>query len=110
MSMEEISEVKETILSGWITTGKKTKEFESWIAEYCRVNKAVCLNSQTACAELALILSRTRMTATPISNWQINLILTNFKNSIFDERAYIDYDVSTFVKFNLTFVLISITI
>lgn len=54
MSMEEISEVKETILSGWITTGKKTKEFERWIAGYCGVNKAVCLNLQTACAELAL--------------------------------------------------------
>lgn len=54
MSMEEISEVKETILSDWITTGKKTKEFECWIAGYCGVNKAVCLNSQTACAELAL--------------------------------------------------------
>ncbi|CVI70476.1 UDP-4-amino-4-deoxy-L-arabinose--oxoglutarate aminotransferase [Clostridiales bacterium CHKCI001] len=54
MSMEEIYEVKETILSGWITTGKKTKEFERWIAGYCGVNKAVCLNSQTACAELAL--------------------------------------------------------
>lgn len=54
MSMEEISEVKETILSDWITTGKKTKEFERWIAGYCGVNKAVCLNSQTACAELAL--------------------------------------------------------
>lgn len=54
MSMEEISEVKETILSGWITTGKKTKEFERWIAGYCGVNKAVCLNLQTVCAELAL--------------------------------------------------------
>lgn len=54
MSMEEISEVKETILSDWITTEKKTKEFERWIAGYCGVNKAVCLNSQTACAELAL--------------------------------------------------------
>ena len=32
----------------------KTKEFERRIAEYCDVNKAVCLNSQTACAEMAL--------------------------------------------------------
>ena len=54
MSMEEVSEVKEAILSGWITTGPKTKEFERQIAEYCGVNRAVCLNSQTACAEMAL--------------------------------------------------------
>ena len=52
--MEEVSEVKEAILSGWITTGPKTKEFERQIAEYCGVNRAVCLNSQTACAEMAL--------------------------------------------------------
>lgn len=54
MSFEEVSEVREAILSGWITTGPRTKEFERQIAEYCGVNKAVCLNSQTACAEMAL--------------------------------------------------------
>ena len=51
---EEIAEVADTLRSGWITTGPKTKEFERRIAEYCGVNKAVCLNSQTACAEMAL--------------------------------------------------------
>ncbi len=50
----EIKEVVEALRSGWITTGPKTKEFERRIAEYCNVNKAVCLNSQTACAEMAL--------------------------------------------------------
>ena len=50
----EVKEIKDAILSGWITTGPKTKEFERQIAEYCGVNKAVCLNSQTACAEMAL--------------------------------------------------------
>ena len=50
----EIKEVVEALRSGWITTGPKTKEFEKRIAEYCNVNKAVCLNSQTACAEMAL--------------------------------------------------------
>ena len=50
----EIEEVADALRSGWITTGPKTKEFERRIAEYCGVNKAVCLNSQTACAELAL--------------------------------------------------------
>lgn len=54
MSAEEVAEVKDAILSGWITTGPKTKEFERQIAEYCEVNRAVCLNSQTACAEMAL--------------------------------------------------------
>lgn len=50
----EIEEVADALRSGWITTGLKTKEFERRIAEYCGVNKAVCLNSQTACAEMAL--------------------------------------------------------
>lgn len=50
----EIKEVVEALRSGWITTGPKTKEFEKRIAKYCNVNKAVCLNSQTACAEMAL--------------------------------------------------------
>lgn len=54
MSQREIEEVKEAIQSGWITTGPKTKEFERQIAAYCGVNRAVCLNSQTACGELAL--------------------------------------------------------
>lgn len=54
MSELEIEEVKEAIQSGWITTGPKTKEFERRIAEYCGTNYAVCLNSQTACAEMAL--------------------------------------------------------
>ena len=54
MSDAEIEMVKEAILSGWITTGPKTKEFERKIADYCHVKNAVCLNSQTACAEMAL--------------------------------------------------------
>lgn len=54
MTELEVEEVKEAILSGWITTGPKTKKFERQIAEYCNVNRAVCLNSQTACAEMAL--------------------------------------------------------
>lgn len=54
ISETEINEVIEALKSGWITTGPKTKEFEREIAKYCNVNKAVCLNSQTACAEMAL--------------------------------------------------------
>ena len=50
----EISLVVEALKSGWITTGPKTKEFERQISTFCNVNRAVCLNSQTACAELAL--------------------------------------------------------
>lgn len=51
---EEIAEVVDTLKSGWITTGPKTKAFEKQIAEYCHTSKAVCLNSATACAEMAL--------------------------------------------------------
>ena len=54
MTDAEINEVKDAILSGWITTGPRTKEFERQIADFCGVNRAVCLNSQTACAEMAL--------------------------------------------------------
>lgn len=51
---QEIEAVGEALRSGWITTGPKTKLFESKIAEYCGTEKAVCLNSATACLELAL--------------------------------------------------------
>lgn len=51
---EEIKEVIQTLKSGWITTGPKTKELEKRIAEYVGVNKAVCLNSATASMELTL--------------------------------------------------------
>lgn len=50
----EIQQVVEALRSGWITTGPKTKELERQVASYCGVNRAVCLNSQTACAEMAL--------------------------------------------------------
>lgn len=50
----EIEEVAKALRSGWITTGPKVKEFERKIASFCGVNRAVCLNSQTACAEMAL--------------------------------------------------------
>lgn len=51
---EEIQEVADTLRSGWITTGPKTKEFERQIAEFCGTDRAVCLNSATACMELTL--------------------------------------------------------
>lgn len=50
----EINEVIDTLKSGWITTGPRTKLFEQKIAEYLGVNKAVCLNSATAAMELTL--------------------------------------------------------
>lgn len=64
MSEAEIVEVAEALRSGWITTGPKTKEFENLISMCCQtadtdaegkpVHKTVCLNSATACMELAL--------------------------------------------------------
>ena len=50
----EIQAVGEALRSGWITTGPKTKELERQVAAYCNAPRAVCLNSQTACAEMAL--------------------------------------------------------
>ena len=50
----EINEVVDTLKSGWITTGPKTKLFERKIAEYTNTSRAVCLNSATAAMELTL--------------------------------------------------------
>ncbi len=50
----EISEVTEALRSGWITTGPRTKQLEKNIAAWIGTEKCVCLNSQTACAEMAL--------------------------------------------------------
>lgn len=54
MSVLEAEEVKKAILSGWITTGPRTKEFERRIASYVGTNMSVCLNSATAAMELTL--------------------------------------------------------
>ena len=54
ISEKEIDGVADTLRSGWITTGPKTKEFEKRIALYCGTEKAVCLNSATACMEMIL--------------------------------------------------------
>ena len=51
---QEIEEVANALRSGWITTGPRTKELERQVAAYCGTERAVCLNSQTACAEMAL--------------------------------------------------------
>jgi hypothetical protein len=51
---EEIKEVSEALRSGWITTGPRVKELERRIAAWVGTARCVCLNSQTACAELAL--------------------------------------------------------
>ena len=50
----EIEEVADALRSGWITTGPRVKQLEKQIAEFVGTPKCVCLNSQTACAEMAL--------------------------------------------------------
>lgn len=50
----EIEQVAEALRSGWITTGPKTKELEREVSDLCGTSRAVCLNSQTACAEMTL--------------------------------------------------------
>ena len=50
----DIEEVVAALRSGWITTGPRTKQLEKNIANWIGTEKCVCLNSQTACAEMAL--------------------------------------------------------
>ena len=50
----EIAQVADTLRSGWITTGPKTKELERQVASFCHTSRAVCLNSATAAMELTL--------------------------------------------------------
>lgn len=54
MTESEADAVREAILSGWITTGPRAKELERRTAKYCGTEKAVCLNSATACMESIL--------------------------------------------------------
>lgn len=54
MTIEEANEVRDAILSGWITTGPRTKELEHQIKTYVHADRCVCLNSATAAMEIAL--------------------------------------------------------
>lgn len=54
LSELEIQEVAEAMRSGWITTGPRTKQLERNVADFVDASRCVCLNSQTACAEMAL--------------------------------------------------------
>lgn len=50
----EIREVVDTLESGWITTGPRTKELEKRLADFCHTSRVVCLGSATASEELNL--------------------------------------------------------
>lgn len=54
MTEAEVKEVREAILSGWITTGPRTKKLEQQISEFVHTDKTVCLNSATAAMEMVL--------------------------------------------------------
>lgn len=54
MTEQEVAEVREAILSGWITTGPRTKKLEQQISAFVHTDKTVCLNSATASMEMAL--------------------------------------------------------
>ena len=54
MTEKEAAEVREAILSGWITTGPRTKKLEKLISDYVHTEKTVCLNSATAALEMVL--------------------------------------------------------
>ena len=54
MDQHIVDAVSEVLLSGWITTGPKTKEFENQLSDYVGCRKTICLNSATAGMELVL--------------------------------------------------------
>ena len=58
ITRREVLEVKKALLSGWITTGPRVKKLEKELASFLGINdktpNCVCLNSQTACGEIAL--------------------------------------------------------
>ena len=65
----EIAEVADALRSGWITTGPRVKELERRLAAYLEVPRCVCLNSQTACAEMALRVLGGHRTASAIAEF-----------------------------------------
>ncbi len=54
ITQADIDEVIDTLKSGWITTGFKTKQFEQELSKYCNANKTACLNSATSCLKILL--------------------------------------------------------
>jgi len=54
ITQEAIDEVVDTLKSGWITTGPKTKKFEQEITLFCGNKATLCLNSATIGLELVL--------------------------------------------------------
>lgn len=54
MTENEVNEARDAILSGWITTGPRTKKLENIISDYVHTKKTVCLNSATAAMEMVL--------------------------------------------------------
>lgn len=54
ITQKEIDSVVETLKSGWLTTGPKTKQFEQMISDYCNTKKTAAMNSATACMEMTL--------------------------------------------------------
>lgn len=54
MTEKEWENIGEVLRSGWITTGPVTKQLEKEVTKRCQSARSICLNSQTACAEMAL--------------------------------------------------------
>lgn len=52
---EDIEEVCRVLKSGWLTTGKYTREFEKSISQYCGTEQTVCMNSATNCLFMCLM-------------------------------------------------------
>lgn len=85
----EIEQVAEALRSGWITTGPKTKELEREVADLCGISRAVCLNSQTACAEMTLrLLGIGEGDEVITCAYTYTAMMTAYKNMGFDIKDY----------------------
>ena len=95
---EEIAEVVDTLRSGWLTTGPKTREFEERFSQYVDSKFAVAVNSCTAALHLALnaagITEGDEVITTPLTFCStVNVILFQRATPVLADIRLDDYDI-----------------
>ncbi len=98
ITKDEINSVVETLKSGWLTTGPKTKLFEKKFAGYVGSKQAVALNSATGGLFLSLAAADIKKGDNIITSpytfcATYNVILENNANLIFADIKEEDYNI-----------------